>query len=478
MIRFVLFSIFLCLNIVLVTAQTVQQRLDSLFQSLNQDGELSGAFLVADSGKVVFEKYLGFENSEKTKKITSSSRFELASVSKQFTAMAIMQLEEQGKLSYEDDITKYFPHIKFRNIRIKNLLRHTSGIPDFFGFPEKWFNTKKINNNRDILKTLEERIDSAEFMAGERCSYSNTNYLLLALIVEKVSGQSFVTYMRQHIFKPAGMKNTDVFSARSPKADLKNYAKGMTYNIQTKSFMGVDDFETYKYATYFDGVSGPYGISSTTEDLLKWNRALQNFTLLKRNNFIKAISSDTLTNGKLISKHQMYQGFGWEFTDSTNNENKMHFHTGSYPGYQSIFVRDPKNQRCFMALINKPNTIGVFPLTMAIVAILEKNDIIPSIEREKLTGNITLVEFQLNKLLGTYSCNRQPELKFNIIMDKNEGLQAKLSGQSAIEVYPKNELELFYTAVQAELKFSKENDQITALTLYQNGQELKFNKVK
>lgn len=142
--RFILFSVFIFLNTLVVTAQTVQQRLDSLFQSLNQDGELSGAFLVADSGKVVFEKYLGFQDASKTERITSNSRFELASVSKQFTAMAIMQLEEQGKLSYEDDIIKYFPHLKFKNVRVKNLLRHTSGIPDFFSFPEKWIDTKKI----------------------------------------------------------------------------------------------------------------------------------------------------------------------------------------------------------------------------------------------------------------------------------------------------------------------------------------------
>ncbi|WP_411972830.1 serine hydrolase domain-containing protein [Sphingobacterium sp. Lzh-3] len=476
--RFILFSVFIFLNTRVVTAQTVQERLDSLFQSLNTDGELSGAFLIVDSGQVVFEKYLGFQDASKTKRITSNSRFELASVSKQFTAMAIMQLEEQGKISYDDDIVKYFPRLKFKNVRVKNLLRHTSGIPDFFSFPEKWVDTKKINKNSDILKILEEHVDSVLFKPGEQCSYSNTNYLLLALIVEKVSGQPFAVYMQKFIFKPAEMRNTSVFSAHSPHADLKNYAKGITYNIQNKNFINVDDFETYKYATYFDGVSGPYGISSTAEDLLKWDRALQNFTLLKRDNFIKAISSDTLNNGKLISRHHMYEGLGWVFMDSTNNENKMHFHTGGYPGYQTILVRNPENQWYFVALINKSNTIGVFPLTMAVAAILEKNEALPLVEREKLTGALTLVEFQIKQLLGTYEYTKQPELKFKITVDDKGSLFAQLSGQSAIEVYPKNELELFYTEVKAELKFLKENDQILSVTLYQNGRELTFNKVK
>ncbi|MNX70375.1 hypothetical protein D3C86_1016220 [compost metagenome] len=127
--------------------------------------------------------------------------------------------------------------------------------------------------------------------------------------------------------------------------------------------------------------------------------------------------------------------------------------------------------------MNKWNTVDVYPLTSAVNAILQKRKA-PVIEREKLTGAIILVEFQIKQLLGTYEYTKQPELKFKITADDNGSLFAQLSGQSAIEVYPKNELELFYTAVQAELKFSKENDQITALTLYQNGQELKFNKVK
>ncbi|MGE8292674.1 MAG: serine hydrolase domain-containing protein [Sphingobacterium sp.] len=475
--RFVLFAIFFCINAMLVTAQTVQQRLDSLFQSLNQDGEFSGAFLVVDSGKVVFEKYMGFETAEKAKKISSNSRFELASVSKQFTAMAIMQLEEKGKLFYEDDITKYFPHIKFKNVRISNLLHHTSGISDFLVWDPQWIDKKKINTNQDLLKIIETKMDNTSFKPGDQHAYSNTNYLLLALIVEKVSGQSFAKYMHQHIFKPAGMKNTSVFSARSPNADLKNYAQGMAFDVKTSSFKNVDNIAMYQYATYFDAVSGPYGINSTAQDLFKWNQALQNNTLLKRNNFLKAISANRLNNGKLIQKGVWYYGFGWVFRDSTDNEDKMHFHDGEYSGYKNIIVRDFAHQKCIIVLMNKWNTIDVLPLTFAIDAVLQKRKT-PAIEREKLRGAIALTAHQINRLVGVYEFSNQPELKFKITADDKGSLFAQLSGQSAIEVYPKNELELFYTAVQAELKFSKENDQITALTLYQNGQELKFNKVK
>ncbi|ULT27871.1 serine hydrolase [Sphingobacterium sp. E70] len=102
----------------------------------------------------------------------------------------------------------------------------------------------------------------------------------------------------------------------------------MAYDAKTKSFKSVDDFPAFSYLTYFDGGSGPYGISSTAQDLFKWNQAIQNNTLLTRQNFMKAISVDTLNNGKSIKMAGLYYGFGWLFTDSTNSESKMHFHSG------------------------------------------------------------------------------------------------------------------------------------------------------
>lgn len=462
----------------LAKAQIVNSRIDSLFQSLNQDGELSGSFIVIDSGHIVFEKNYGFEDSERKNKISSLSRFELASVSKQFTAMAIMQLEEKGKLSYEDEIIKYFPNLKFKNIKIKHLLRNTSGIPEFLAWDSNWIDKTKINNNQDLLTLLQTKVDTLNFNPGDQYSYSNTNYVLLALIVEKVSGIGFQDYMSKYVFKPAGMKNTSVFSARSPKADLTNYAKGYAYNAKHQTFESVDIPNTYHYVKYFDGIYGPYGISSTATDLVKWIQALDNYTLLKKENFNKAISVDTLNNGKpIIHGSGLNYGFGWIFLDDSDNSNKMHFHTGGYPGYQTIIVRDPSKKTHFIALLNKWNTVNVFPLTGAVSAILENKDV-PKINREILSEAITLVEFQIKQLLGTYAYDKAPELEFEITADEDGNILAKLTGQLAIQVYPKSELELFYTAVKADLKFNKDANQITALTLFQNGQELTFKKIK
>lgn len=480
MIRALFLAVSLLFNVFLVRGQHIPHELDSIFESLNEDGELSGAFIVVDSGEVIFEKYIGFEDAAKQNRITPESRFELASVSKPFTAMAIMQLVEKGKLSLEDDIQMYFPKLKFAHVRIQNLLQHTSGIPEFLGFDAQWINQNKINNNADILALLETKIDSTLFPPGDAFAYSNTNYLLLASIVEKVSGQSFADYLQEHIFKPAGMEHTSVFSARSPGADLSHYAKGFAYDAKSNGFIPVDEVASYRYTTYFDGVYGPYGISSTAQDLLKWSRAIQDNKLLKPESFRRALHSDTLNNGKPIDMRGLLYGFGWLFTDSTDAPNKMHFHTGGYPGYQNIIVRDLEHKRYFIALMNKQNTVNVFPLASAVDAAI-RGKAIPTVTRDKLdvlSEVTTLMEFQIQALLGTYSYTEMPDLKFQITADENGNLFAQLTGQPSIEVFPKSELELFYTVVKATITFTKENDTVTSLTLHQNGQELTFNKEK
>jgi len=459
-----------------VYAQDKSARIDSLFHSLNTDGELSGAFLVVDSGKIISERYFGFEDADKKNKITHLSRFELASVSKQFIAMAVMQLEEKGKLSFEHEINKYFPNLKFNGVKIKNLLRNTSGISEFLAWDPSWIDKTKVNSNRDVLKIVEDQIDTLLFAPGDQYFYSNTNWVLLALIVEKVSGQSFSKYMEKNIFKPAGMNNTSVFSARSPKANLKNYAKGLAYDAKNKTFVSVDDLPSYRYVQYLDGISGPYGIASTAQDLLKWNEALYKNKLLEKKNFIRAINVDTLNNGKPVKYSGLYYGNGWLFADSTNNENKMHFHTGGYPGYHSIIVRENKKQRYFIALINKWNTLNVYSLTLAIDNILQ-NQQVPKIEREPFSEAIVLMEFQVKQLLGTYAYDKMPSIKLNVTADSDGNIFAETNGQS-IQIYPKSEFNFFSTQIPGDLTFIKENDKITTLTILVNGEKIRYNKVQ
>lgn len=479
MIRFFISTVLLSLATAIVQAQAVPERLDSLLQSLNKDGELSGAFMLVDHGKMVYEKYLGYEDAAKTTAITADSRFELASVSKPITAMAIMQLEEQGKLAYGDFVSRFFPKLPFAStIRIKDLLHHTSGIPEFLAWDESWIDKSKVYDNRAVLEVLESKVDSLLFQPGDRYYYSNSNYVLLALIVEQVSGLSFADYLRKQVFEPAGMLQTALIPAQAAAhVKQKQYAQGLAYHAPSKTFKPIDQFSFFDYTRHFDGISGPFGVASTAQDLLKWNEALKKNTLLKRDNFVKAISVDTINNGLPVKMGDLYYGFGWIFTDSTANPEKMHFHTGGYPGYKAIVVREDKNQRYFIALLNKWNTIDVVPLTTAVNAIIQQREV-PEVTREVFSEAITLMEFQIRALLGTYQFTLDPALTIVITADEDGNLFAQLTGQQAFQVFPKNDLELFYTVVKATLQFSKTDQQVDALTLLQNGQKLLFKKIK
>ena len=474
--RVVLLLFFFLISFNSLIAQNYVQRFDSLFNSLNQDGEFSAAILIRDSNKLVYEKYFGFEDIDKKIAIDSNSRFELASVSKQFTAFAIMQLQNQGKLSYQDKLDKYFPELPFKNVTIEQLLRHTSGIPEFLGFEESWFNKTKSNSNKDIIKIIKEHIDSTKFVPGTQCAYSNTNYILLAELVERVSKMPFEKYMQQNIFHPARMENSSVFSFLAQKKKVEHYAIGQDYDYKTQKFQNVRNLPSYSFVNFLDGITGPYGISSTPRDLMKWDDALNQSKLLPDTSFQKAISVGEFNDGTNVrNPWGMFSGYGWLFMEEENKP-KMHFHTGGWPGYQTIIVRNPEKKKLVVILINKYRTVDVFPLMTAIDAILQNREVIV-VERNKNERIISLIEFQINELIGTYESVDDKNIKYLISANDDGQLFAKYSDQESVEVFPISPLEVIYNEIEARILFKKDKEMVSQLTLFQNGKEMVFKKV-
>ncbi len=161
-----------------------EKKLDSLFTSLYAAKEFNGNVLVAEKGKVIYEKSFGLANEKTKQKLDKNTVFELASVSKQFTAMGIVQLEKEGKLSYNDPLTKYFPELSFyKPITIDNLLYHTSGLPDYMSLFDKNWDKKKFATNKDIVDMLAKYKPELLFVPGDKYEYSNTGYALLGLII-------------------------------------------------------------------------------------------------------------------------------------------------------------------------------------------------------------------------------------------------------------------------------------------------------
>ena len=233
-----------------------------------EKGMFNGGILVSQDGKVIYKNALGYADKENDRKLNEASVFYLASVSKQFTTMAIMILKEQKKLSYDDKLSKYFPEFPAyaNTVTIKHLMTHTSGIADPYGliYEKGGNNDKKRITNRDVKELLLEH-NQLDFQPGDKYSYSNGGYIFLALIVEKVSGLPFHKFMETNIFKPLGMNNTFVHNESAPK--IENRAVAHTQASELNDFVRI--FDDFEFFTRGDG-----GIFSTLDDLHLWDLSL------------------------------------------------------------------------------------------------------------------------------------------------------------------------------------------------------------
>lgn len=308
---------------------SLSNQLDSLFTTLP---EFSGVVLLADKGTPVFQKAFGFRSFETKIPIETSDVFELASVSKQFTAMTIMMLKQNGQLAYNDLIEKYIPNLPYTGITIRYLLTHTSGLPDYYEVMNDHWDKSKVATNRDIIEYLIKYSPPKIFEPGERYQYSNTGYVLLGSITEAISGQDFVDFCKQRIFDPLQMSSTAIRS-NEQKQKLPNLAHGHIYVEEKSRFVRADSFPSSNYTLWLGGRKGPGRVSSTVSDLLKWDQALLTNILVSQE-IINEAYTPTLLNDGTISNY----GFGW-FIVPDSKLGKIVFHTGDNPGYKTIIVR-------------------------------------------------------------------------------------------------------------------------------------------
>ncbi|MES1218739.1 MAG: serine hydrolase domain-containing protein, partial [Bacteroidota bacterium] len=200
--------------------------------------KFNGNILVAKGGNIIYQQDLGYADFNSKRLLNDSSVFELASVSKQFTAMGIMILKERKLLTYDDNVKKFFPDFPYDNITIRNLLTHTSGLPEYEDQFEKKWDHKKIAFNKDILEMLKQQKDTLFFKPGTKWKYSNTGFAILAFIIEKVSGKSYNDFMAATIFNPLGMTHTFIYNTRRSTHKIPaNYALGFVYSDSLKRYI-------------------------------------------------------------------------------------------------------------------------------------------------------------------------------------------------------------------------------------------------
>ncbi|QDK78275.1 beta-lactamase family protein [Spirosoma sp. KCTC 42546] len=320
----------------------VDKELTTLFASIP---DFSGVVLIADKGKPVYEKAFGYKNFETKAPITTSSIFELASVSKQFTAMTILMLKQEGKLAYDDLIEKYIPGLPYPGITIRHLLNHTSGLPDYQDVMDKHWDKSKVANNADNIAYLIQYHPAKLAEPGAKYQYSNTGYMLLASITEKASGQDFIEFCRARIFKPVGMTHTDI-RTREAKIKLPDMAWGYMYVPDKKRYVRADSFPEFNYAIWLGNRKGPGRISSTAGDLLKWDRALYTNKLVSQQTLQEAFTPAELNDGSLT-----HYGFGWEIKQN-DKLGKVVWHDGDNPGYKTQIMRYIDVDKTIIVLCN------------------------------------------------------------------------------------------------------------------------------
>src|SRR6187551_3492469 len=326
---------------VIALSQEVSKKFDSLFISQQN---FSGVILVAENGKPVYRKAFGYREFENQTALQTSDIFELASVSKQFTAMIIMMLKEKGLLNYDDSASKYL-EIPYKGITIRNLLTHTSGLPDYQDIMDKYWDKSKVAGNPDCIEYLNKYAPPKHFKPGEKYEYSNTGYMLLASIAEKASGKDFIELCRKWIFRKLKMKSTDIRTLGEKKA-TKNFAIGHIYVEGRNKFVRADSFPSSNYTIWLGNRKGPGRISSTAADLLKWDNALYTEKLIKQSTLQEAFTPMKLNDGTVSN-----YGFGWEIRNAPSF-GRIVQHNGDNPGYKTQIIRYIDKKKTIILLNN------------------------------------------------------------------------------------------------------------------------------
>ena len=304
------------------------------FDNFLQHTAYNGGILIAKNGVVVYEKYVGFKNPHLKDSLTPETPLQIASTSKTFTSAAVLQLVQQGKVSLHDTLGKFFPGFPYPEITVKMLLSQRSGLPEYLYFFEKqgWDRNKFATNN-DVVNAFINWKPGRAFRADSHFDYCNTNFVLLASIVEKISGMSFPEYMKKNIFDPLHMNDT--------------YIK--TMNDSTESAHSYE-WNGREWAMDFsDGTYGDKNVYSTPRDLLKWDQSLYTNEILSQQMLDSAF---TPYSNEKRSIHNY--GLGWRMLVYPNGK-KVIYHNGRWHGFNSAFARLVDEKVTVIMLCNKFN---------------------------------------------------------------------------------------------------------------------------
>ena len=425
-------------------AQDNSARMEQVVQSYVANKQFMGSVLVAQDGKVVFSKGYGFANLEWDVSNSPTAKFRLGSVTKQFTAACILLLEERGKLKIDDAVKKYMPDAPaaWDKVTIFNLLTHTSGIPSFTGFPD-YASTEAIATTPEKL-VARFRDKPLEFQPGEKWNYSNSGYVLLGYLIEKISGQSYSQFVQDNIFTPLGMKDSGY---DSNSAIIAHRAAG--YAPSDKGLIN---------AGYID-MSIPLSagaLYSTTEDLLRWEQGLFGGKLLS-----------VASLQKMTTPFKNDYAFALAVRDA--NGHKVIEHGGGIEGFNTQLSYYPDDKLTIVVLANQ-NTGATGDIASKLAALVHGDQVVLAGERKEVAVSYAI----LQTYVGTYELAPG----FDIVMTVEGGqLMTQATGQPKFPVFAESETKFFLKLVDAQLEFVKnDKGEVTQVILHQGGRDAKAPK--
>jgi len=404
-----------------------------------------GNVLVARGDDVLFGKSYGSANLEWNIANTPVTKFRIGSMTKQFTAASILLLEERGKLKVDDPVKKYMPDAPaaWDKITLFNVLTHSAGLPNFTSFPEYAKLQAFPITPEKIVATFKDK--PLDFEPGAKFSYSNSGYVLLGYLIEKITGESYEKFLQDNIFTPLGMKDSGY---DSNSAIIERRASG--YGPSPAGPVNAE----YVHMSIPHGAGALY---STTQDLLKWQLALYGGKLLKPESL-----------AKMTTPFKDDYGFG--LIIRTTDGRKQMWHNGGIQGFNSSMAWYPESKTTIVVLanLNGPAPDQMLP---QLAAVAFGKDVHLTSERKE----IKLPKETLTSYVGTYQL--APKVKLMMTLDGDQ-MMTQLSGQPKLAVFAEADGKFFLKVVDAQLEFIKEgNGKVTDVILHQNGRDQKAPKI-
>jgi CubicO group peptidase (beta-lactamase class C family) len=422
----------------------VPEKLSAYLDAAAKVQKFNGSVLVAKGGAILFAKGYGLANAEYDIPNSPDTKFRLGSITKQFTATAILILQDQGKLKVEDRISKYLANAPkaWDKVTIHHLLTHTSGIPSYTDDPSYGKNMTKPETVDSMIARFKDK--PLEFEPGSKFHYDNSGYFLLGAIIEKVSGKTYEAFLKEAIFQPLRMTSTgyDRHATVLPKRASGYERRG----------------EGLVNAPYLD-MNQPFAagsLYSTVGDLYKWDRALK---------ACKLISKPAMA--AMFKPFKNNYAYGWAIGERKGH--KQIGHGGGINGFATDFERYPDDDVCIAVLCNVlPSNPGTVAGDLAGIVFGETVKLPKSRVVAKVDPKL------YDQYVGKYQL--APQFALTVTRD-GDRLLTQATGQGQLEIFPESETEFFLKVVEAQITFVKKGDKVTHLILHQNGRDVEGKRV-